>query len=453
MGCASSVPAEGRVNQNAADAKEVPAKQKGVALPGATDAPGEIKAGTETVEDTKTKARSKNSRARRLSYVANAEGVGPQPALGGDAAAAPATDKPRAAPVNVIASSAAAPAASDKPRAPAQSSNTRARRLSYVTNDPNVKPQPEEDGGESVSSPAVTTTGVSNVQSATGVTCTMACMSRAGREPGFKKQNQDNCFAFEKYITNEQSLFGAFDGHGPNGHLVSGYVKQHLPIMLVNHLSMENDASKALSKGFLEVDKALGSSRIDCEFSGSTSVVSFLKGKTLTTAWVGDSRGVMGRTKKGGGYEAVPLTKDHKPTAPEEKARIVATNGRVERLVDEMGQPIGPFRVWLQYAWIPGLAMSRALGDAVAHSVGVTSEPECTVKELTPVDKFMILASDGVWEFIESQDAVDIVGNCETVEEGCRQLVDEAYQRWLVEEEGVVDDITAVVVKFIHAEA
>ncbi len=54
--------------------------------------------------------------------------------------------------------------------------------------------------------------------------------------------------------------------------------------------------------------------------------------------------------------------------------------------------------------------------------MGVTSEPECTEKELTPVDKFMILASDGVWEFIESQDAVDIVGNCETVEEGCRQV-------------------------------
>ncbi|KAL3144415.1 hypothetical protein ABBQ32_004163 [Trebouxia sp. C0010 RCD-2024] len=449
MGCASSVPAEGRVTQNAGDAKEVSAKQKGLVLPEDIDSPGEIKAGVETVEDTKTKAKSKNSRARRLSYVANAEGVGPQPALGGESS--PAADKSKAAPVNVAASS-ASPSSSDKPRAPSQSSNTRARRLSYVTNDPNVKPQPEEDGGESVSTPTVTTTGVSNVQSATGVTCTMACMSRAGREPGFKKQNQDNCFAFEKYITNEQSLFGAFDGHGPNGHLVSGYVKQHLPIMLVNHLSMEADASKALTKGFLEVDKALGSSRIDCEFSGSTSVVSFLKGKTLTTAWVGDSRGVLGRSKKGGGYEAVPLTKDHKPTAPEEKARIVATNGRVERLVDEMGQPIGPFRVWLQYAWIPGLAMSRALGDAVAHSVGVTSEPECTVRELAPVDKFMILASDGVWEFIESQDAVDIVGNCETVEEGCRQLVDEAYQRWLVEEEGVVDDITAVVVKFIHAE-
>ena len=29
---------------------------------------------------------------------------------------------------------------------------------------PNVKPQPEEDGGESVSSPTIATTGVSNVQ-------------------------------------------------------------------------------------------------------------------------------------------------------------------------------------------------------------------------------------------------------------------------------------------------
>jgi hypothetical protein len=45
-------------------------------------------------------------------------------------------------------------------------------------------------------------------------------MSRAGREPGYKKTNQDNCFAFEKYITEEQSMFGAMDGHGPHGELL-----------------------------------------------------------------------------------------------------------------------------------------------------------------------------------------------------------------------------------------
>lgn len=289
-----------------------------------------------------------------------------------------------------------------------------------------------------------------DVGSAPPLRLQVASMSRAGKEPGFKKTNQDNCFAFEKYITEDQSLFGALDGHGPHGHLVSGYVKQHLPIILVNHLTSEGDVRRALTSGFMEVDKSLGNSRIDCEFSGSTAVISYLKGHTLTTAWVGDSRGVIGRETAEGGLVALDLTNDHKPTNPEEKARILKTNGRVERLVDEMGQPMGPHRVWLQYAWIPGLAMSRALGDVLAHQVGVSSEPEHSVVELDPAHKFMILASDGVWEFISSKEAVEIVSSYDTVEESCRQLVDEAYQRWLTEEEGVVDDISAVVVRFIH---
>lgn len=350
--------------------------------------------------------------------------------------------------------------------------NTRARRLSYVSADANGVPagpngmkmpelgpdgdQGEGEEGEDNGTQAQEGQVMGGPGAADGddgdknpIKLSVACMSRAGREPGFKKTNQDNCFAFEKYITEDQSLFGAMDGHGPHGHLVSGYVKQHLPIILVNHLTTDRDVKKALHSGFVEVDKSLGNSRIDCEFSGSTAVVSYLKGTTLTTAWVGDSRGVLGREGKKG-VEAVDLTYDHKPTNTEEKARILRSNGRVERLVDELGQPMGPHRVWLQYAWIPGLAMSRALGDVLAHQVGVSSEPDTTVMELTPADKFMVLASDGVWEFISSKEAVEIVDQFETAEEACRQLVDEAYQRWLTEEEGVVDDITAVVVKFIH---
>lgn len=87
----------------------------------------------------------------------------------------------------------------------------------------------------------------------------------------------------------------------------------------------------------MEVDKALGSSRIDCEFSGSTAVVSFLKGKTLTTAWVGDSRGVLARANKKSGYLANALTTDHKPLLPEEKSRIESSNGRVERYIGLSG--------------------------------------------------------------------------------------------------------------------
>jgi serine/threonine protein phosphatase PrpC len=82
--------------------------------------------------------------------------------------------------------------------------------------------------------------------------------------------------------------------------------------------------------------------------------------------------------------------------------------------------------------------------------VGVSSEPDTLQLELTPADKFLVLGSDGIWEFITNAEAVAIVGACETVEEACRQLVEEAHNRWLVEEEGVVDDITAVVVQLIH---
>ena len=58
------------------------------------------------------------------------------------------------------------------------------------------------------------------------------------------------------------------------------------------------------------------------------------------------------------------------------------------------------------------------------------------------------LLSDGVWEFIDNQAAVDLVGRCASAEAACRALVDAAHQRWLEAEGGVVDDITCVVVLF-----
>ncbi len=37
---------------------------------------------------------------------------------------------------------------------------------------------------------------------------------------------------------------------------------------------------------------------------------------------------------------------------------------------------VGPARVYLRHEDYTGLAMSRSIGDLVAHSVGVSSEPE-----------------------------------------------------------------------------
>jgi hypothetical protein len=43
------------------------------------------------------------------------------------------------------------------------------------------------------------------------------------------------------------------------------------------------------------------------------------------------------------------------------------------------------------------------------HPPYVTARPSVTVRQLQPSDRFLILASDGLWNYLENQDAVDIV--------------------------------------------
>ena len=70
-----------------------------------------------------------------------------------------------------------------------------------------------------------------------------------------------------------------------------------------------------------------------------------------------------------------PLTRDHKPDDPDEKERILGRGGRIDCYKGRMGEDVGPARVWLKKEAFPGLAMSRSIGDACAHSVGVIAAP------------------------------------------------------------------------------
>ena len=72
---------------------------------------------------------------------------------------------------------------------------------------------------------------------------------------------------------------------------------------------------------------------------------------------------------------AKQITRDHKPDDPDEQARILSMNGRIESYKGRYGENVGPARVWLKHEQYPGLAMSRSIGDACAHSVGVSALP------------------------------------------------------------------------------
>ena len=56
-----------------------------------------------------------------------------------------------------------------------------------------------------------------------------------------------------------------------------------------------------------------------------------------------------------------------------------------------------------------GLAMSRSFGDAIVHTMGVSADPEVTEHHVDTNDIFLILATDGIWDVIDSQQSVQIV--------------------------------------------
>ncbi|CAK0857510.1 unnamed protein product [Prorocentrum cordatum] len=64
------------------------------------------------------------------------------------------------------------------------------------------------------------------------------------------------------------------------------------------------------------------------------------------------------------------MTEDHKPNNEDEMRRVEASGGEVRRLDGEV-----PHRVFLRGKMYPGLAMTRAIGDTIGTSAGVSSTP------------------------------------------------------------------------------
>jgi serine/threonine protein phosphatase PrpC len=273
------------------------------------------------------------------------------------------------------------------------------------------------------------------------------------------KINQDNFFIYKNFIDNPNyTFFGVCDGHGTYGHDVSGYLVYNIPLT-INDLLIKNNYKtitddnipnliSLLKTSYVQMDDDLPKETdIDTTFSGSTCVSLIYTPSKLICANVGDSRCIIGKyNEKYWSFES--LSFDHKPDSELEKERILNNRGRIETYVDDNGQHYGPQRVWLRNGNVPGLAMSRSFGDMVAHSVGVISEPEIIEYSMLEEDKFIILASDGIWEFITNKECVDFVKDYyfkKDIKGAINCLYKEATKRWILKEE-VIDDITLIII-------
>lgn len=242
-------------------------------------------------------------------------------------------------------------------------------------------------------------------------------------------------------------LFAVCDGHGAYGHYVSQYIHDSFPSIIEEHLNPSHiQLEKGIHQSITKLSKGLQETGIEIAFSGSTLISVIILGSLCICANVGDSRAVLGRLTEGQ-WEALGLSNDHTTKRLDERTRILNSNGRICQSKNREGEFVGPERVWLPDDEYPGLAMTRSIGDKVSKAVGVISDPEVITKRLGNDDKFIVLASDGIWEYISNDDAVNIIKKfwkAGEVEEAAHAIVTEAHKKWKKEE--YVDDITVIVI-------
>ena len=147
------------------------------------------------------------------------------------------------------------------------------------------------------------------------------------------KVNQDIYFIRSKEGP-ERHYFGVCDGHGANGHLVSGFLKTNLPDVFMSILQSSGGEypNEMLEETYERVsNKLLGLKTFNINLSGSTAVSCYMDGPKVYIANVGDSRAIVVRRKsKNTGIFTKALSRDHKVDDPIEKQRILAAGGRID---------------------------------------------------------------------------------------------------------------------------
>ncbi|XP_018514817.1 probable protein phosphatase 2C 41 isoform X2 [Brassica rapa] len=252
-----------------------------------------------------------------------------------------------------------------------------------------------------------------------------------------------------------------FDGHGPWGHKITKRVKKLFPASLLCQwqqtlasLSSSPECSspfdlwkQACMKTFSIIDLDLKiHPSIDSYCSGCTALTAILQGDHLVVANAGDSRAVIATTSDDGvGLVPVQLSVDFKPNIPEEAERIKQSDGRLFCLDDEPGV----YRVGMPNGRSLGLAVSRAFGDYCLKDFGLVSEPEVTYRKITSKDQFLILATDGMWDVMKNDEAVEIVRGVKDRKKSAERLVKKAMMLWRKKRSSIaMDDISALCLFF-----
>jgi protein phosphatase PTC1 len=254
----------------------------------------------------------------------------------------------------------------------------------------------------------------------------------------FRGAMEDYAKIVDKFTNNpDVGLFAVYDGHG--GGEVAKYLKNRIPDALAKTLSplknkyesdnLTYDIENSLNKVFLKVDEEV-KLMPESEYMGSTAVVVLIckekdnisplsSRKVIYCANVGDSRCVI---ISNSGVKR--LSYDHKASDPSEIDRVNNTGGMIFN-----GRVFGQ------------LIITRAFGDSSLKRYGVSAAPYISKNSISDRDKYLVLASDGVWDVIEDDELLWLSQSVNNSDELTKLIIKTSLVR------GTQDNLSCIVLK------
>ena len=212
------------------------------------------------------------------------------------------------------------------------------------------------------------------------------------------------------------SLFGIFDGHG--GSDVVKFVKDRLPQLIKNYLIDLCPVETAFKNAFEKVDQELRF--FDSEYIGTTATIVLIKDNKIYCANVGDSKAYIIYDNS-----YTQISSDHKCTIEDEKIRVESMGGEIKKN-RVMGQ----------------LILTRTLGDLYVKQYGVINTPDISVNDIRGNMKYIILASDGIWDVVDLDTLVGMGKAGKNVGEFCEDIVKLAINK------NTKDNVSCIVISF-----
>ena len=230
---------------------------------------------------------------------------------------------------------------------------------------------------------------------------------------------EDQAIAVENFNNDPNKiLFGLFDGHG--GGKVSKFLQENF-VTYMKQMFPNTNYFQGFDDLFKQLDDKVR--ELNCPEEGSTATIVYIERqnnkKYLYCVNVGDSRCII-INKKG----IMRLSRDDRVEEPKEKERIINQGGVIYN-----GRIYGT------------LMLSRSFGDWSIKNYGVSCEPHIAKIEINEDDLFLIIASDGVWDFMKEDDFQILMKSNLNPNDICKDVINESLRK------GSSDNISCFVIK------